>query len=189
MKTKNTDTQAAKAALMERVRQYLELETLETRGRDALAFHSIPVASLRAVLSMAFDAGHAAASGKPTPTPSTDPGDVLATLRFTNTTPRATGGTWIRGSIGGHTFGALVFREHAETPAYELGDSRISKLWVREQGATATVAEFDRGWSLKPTTPAAAQITDLLAAGLAEHVFGHEGVGPDQPPRRRGRVR
>jgi hypothetical protein len=73
--------------------------------------------------------------------------------------------------MAGHRFDALVFAEHAEVPEYELNDSRISKLWVQRTADRATVANFDRGWDLRPTTIVAEQIVDLLAAGLAEHVY------------------
>ena len=102
----------------------------------------------------------------------TDPQDLLATLVITKRTGRATGGNWVSGTIGGHTFEALVFPEHATDRAFELGDSRISKLCIRERGTKAEAACFDRGWDKKPTTPAAKAIVDLLAAGLAETVFG-----------------
>ena len=102
-----------------------------------------------------------------------DAGDVLATLEITKVEPR-TGvpGTWVTGAIGGHRFEALVFPEHAAVPDYELGDSRISKLSLRRIKDRAMVANFDRGWDVNPTTPIAAQIVDLLAAGLAERTFG-----------------
>jgi len=35
------------------------------------------------------------------------------------------------GTLNAHRFDALVFAEHAECPDYELGDSRISKLWLK----------------------------------------------------------
>jgi hypothetical protein len=35
------------------------------------------------------------------------------------------------------------------------------------------VANFDRGWDVEPTTDIAREIVDFLAAGIAEHVFGH----------------
>lgn len=125
-----------------------------------------------------FDAGFESATrtdatlagtGKPAPT---DPQDLLATLVITKRTGRATGGNWVSGTIGGHTFEALVFPEHASDRAFELGDSRISKLCIRERGTKAEAACFDRGWDTKPTTAAAKAIVDLLAAGLAETVFG-----------------
>ena len=56
-------------------------------------------------------------------------------LRITKTTRRASGGgTWVCGTIAGHRFDALVFPEHAENPEWEIGDSRISKLWVQRLG-------------------------------------------------------
>lgn len=103
----------------------------------------------------------------------TDPEVLLATFRITKRTGRTNGGNWVTGTIGGHTFEALVFPEHAENPSFELGDSRISKLCVREQGTRVEAACFDRGWDRKPTPPAAKAIVDLLSAGLAETVFGH----------------
>ena len=102
-----------------------------------------------------------------------DPAQMLATLKINKTTRRAAGaGTWAIGTIAGHTFEALVFPEHAETPSYELGTSRISKLHLKDLATANPVACFDRGWDVMPTTDAAMRITDLLAAGLAETVFG-----------------
>ncbi|NLE46470.1 MAG: hypothetical protein GX620_17275 [Chloroflexi bacterium] len=76
------------------------------------------------------------------------------------------------GTIAGHKFNALVFPEHAESPEYELGTSRISKLWIQRRADGATVVNFDRGWDVRPTTEVAAAITDFLSAGLAEHTYG-----------------
>ncbi len=81
-------------------------------------------------------------------------------------------GTWVSGTIAGHTFQALVFEDHAENEDYELGRSRISKLWLRRQADRQVVANFDRGWDLRPTTDTARAIVDFLAAGIAEHTFG-----------------
>lgn len=103
-----------------------------------------------------------------------DAGDLLETLQITKVKPRKScGGSWIIGTIAAHRFEALVFPEHADSPDFELADSRISKLWVRRIDDNVTVVNFDRGWDIRPTTPLAATIVDLLAAGLAEHVFGN----------------
>lgn len=108
---------------------------------------------------------------KTTKTP--DNAALLATLKFTKIERRTTTeGAWATGTIGCHDFQALVFLEHAENEAYELGDSRISKLWLRDQTTKAEVASFDRGWDRQPTTDTAKAIVDLLAAGLAETVWG-----------------
>jgi hypothetical protein len=148
----------------EAVRQRLDLETLETRNSDSLDFHDVSVASIRAAVRIAFDAGFAAAGGTV---------EMLATLKITKTTRRHAGaGTWVSGTIAGHAFEALVFPEHAETASYELGDSRISKLHLREIDTGTEVACFDRGWDMQPTTDAARAVAHLLAAGLAETVYG-----------------
>lgn len=100
--------------------------------------------------------------------------EILDSLKITKNQPRpgSVGGTWIRGTIAGHAFEALVFPEHAECESYELADSRISKLWLRDDATGREVACFDRGWDREPATDTAKRIVDLFAAGLAEHVFG-----------------
>jgi len=80
-------------------------------------------------------------------------------------------GTWVKGTLNGHRFDALVFSEHAESADYELDDSRISKLWVQSLDNHKVVANFDRGWDIRPTTKMAQAIVDFLAAGLAERVY------------------
>ena len=89
-------------------------------------------------------------------------------LRITRTTRRASGGgTWVIGTLAGHRFDALVFPEHAESPEFELGQSRISKLWVKRLSDGKTVVNFDRGWDIRPTDATAIAVMDFLAAGLA----------------------
>jgi len=172
-KTTTNKTKARQmAALAERVRKALGLETLEDRKRDALDFHNISVASIREVIQIAFEAGSAAATDATKPVQPTDPSEMLDTLEITKKTGRPTGGTWVKGNIAGHAFEALVFPEHATDAAYELDDSRISKLWLQEHFTHTEVACFDRGWDRKPTTDAARAIVGLLAAGLAETIFG-----------------
>lgn len=160
------------AAATEAVRNRLGLETLEDRKRDALDFHDISVASIREVIQIAFDAGLAATTDAAKPIQPTDPGEMLDTLEITKKTGRPTGGTWVKGNIAGHAFEALVFPEHATDAAFELDDSRISKLWLQEHFTHTEVACFDRGWDRQSTTDAARAIVGLLAAGLAETVFG-----------------
>ena len=98
--------------------------------------------------------------------------DLGDDLKITKTdSSRQMGGTWVTGSIAGHSFQVLVFEDHAECEEYELGTSRISKLWLRRQADRQVVANFDRGWELEPTTDAAREVVDFLAAGIAEHTF------------------
>lgn len=170
-----TDDRKQKAleAEMEWAKVELLLETLETRKRDALDIHEIPVWSIKDLVRHAFEAGWTAATAEPAEP--TEPEEMLATLkikRLDRRTRSGVGGTWASGTIAGHAFEALVFPEHADNREWELGDSRISKLWLRHQKTRATVANFDRGWDVRPTNDTAARIVDLLAAGIAEHIFG-----------------
>lgn len=98
--------------------------------------------------------------------------DLGDDLEITKTTRRASGGgTWVSGRIAGHRFDALVFPEHAENAEWELGDSRISKLWVQRLADKQTVFNWDRGMDIAGTTDIARAIVDFLAAGLADHVY------------------
>lgn len=83
----------------------------------------------------------------------------------------AAGGTWVIGSVAGHRFEALVFPDHAECEEYELGESRISKLWIQILADHQTVANFDRGWDILPKSNAVWAIVDFLAAGLADLIY------------------
>jgi hypothetical protein len=99
--------------------------------------------------------------------------DLGHDLVITKTTRRNSGGgTWVSGTIHGHRFDALVFPEHADDPGYEIGDSRISKLWLQRRDDKVTVYNWDRGLDLAPTDATAAAIVDFLCAGLAEHTYG-----------------
>ena len=168
-----TDKHAAhREALHEQVRQMLDLDTLADRKRDSLDFHEVSVSDIRAIIALAFDAGVNAASGKPAPVMDTDPEAIIASLHITKREGRPTGGNWVSGSIAGHSFEALVFAEHAESESFELADSRISKLHLSHEVTKRTVASFDRGWDITPTSELAKAIVDVLASGLAETVFG-----------------
>jgi hypothetical protein len=98
--------------------------------------------------------------------------DLGDDLEITKTTRRASGGgTWVSGRLAGHRFDALVFPEHAENAEWELGDSRISKLWVQRLADKQMVFNWDRGMDVAATTDIAKTIVDFLAAGLADHIY------------------
>jgi len=107
------------------------------------------------------------------PNQDADAGEMLDTLVITRVEPRnlLSKGTWVEGTMAGHRFEALVFPEHAANPDYELGESRISKLWIQRIEDRVTVYNWDRGADIEPATTLAGQIVDLLAAGLAETIF------------------
>ena len=102
-----------------------------------------------------------------------DASEVLDTLVIKKVQRRTSaGGAWVTGTIAGHRFDALVFPEPATNREWEVGgDSRISKLWVQRISDKATVYNWDRGFGAEPTTEMAGVIVDLLAAGLAEHIW------------------
>ncbi len=85
--------------------------------------------------------------------------------------PGGVGGSWVIGLLAGHRFQALVFPGHAENPDYELGQSRISKLWVQRVADGAVVFNFDRGLDLPAQGEAAQAVVDFLTTGLARRVF------------------
>lgn len=102
-----------------------------------------------------------------------DASEVLDTLEIKKVQRRTSaGGAWVRGTIAGHRFDALVFPEPATNREWEVGgDSRISKLWVERMSDRATVYNCDRGADVEPATEMAGVIVDLLAAGLAETIY------------------
>ena len=83
-------------------------------------------------------------------------------------------GRWVTGSLNGHRFEALVFPEHAENRDYEIGDSKISKLWIQRAVDHKTVFNWDRGSDVKPENEVVQRIVDFICAGLAEHVYAEE---------------
>lgn len=80
-------------------------------------------------------------------------------------------GTWVDGELAGHRFQALVFEDHAEQPEWELGDSRISKLWVQRHDNRWVVFNWDRGEDVEAADRLAGAIVDFLCAGLADFIF------------------
>jgi hypothetical protein len=98
--------------------------------------------------------------------------DVGDDLEITKTTRRAAGaGTWVSGTLMGHRFEALVFPEHAEIPEWEIGDSRISKLWIQRIADKREVFNWDRGPDRMAVDDTALQIVDFLAGGLADFIY------------------
>ena len=95
--------------------------------------------------------------------------EILESFQITrNNRDRHCGGRWVTGTIAHHKFEALIFHEHAECESYELDRSRISKLCIQQIWDRKIVASFCRGWDLRPTTPEAQIILDILVEGLAE---------------------
>lgn len=98
-----------------------------------------------------------------------DAGDDLVIKKIERRT--SVGGAWARGTLNGHRFEALVFPEHAECADYEIGESKISKLWIQRLADKKVVFSWDRGSDVPAQTPEAQAIVDFLCAGLADHTF------------------
>jgi hypothetical protein len=91
---------------------------------------------------------------------------------ITKISRRASGAeTWACGTIAGHQFDALVYPEHADNREWEIGDSRISKLWVQRLAERRQVFNWDRGADVPAADAKVAAIVDFLCAGLADYVF------------------
>jgi hypothetical protein len=83
------------------------------------------------------------------------------------------GGAWVRGTINDTLrFDALVFAEHAESEEYELGRSKISKLWIQDRATKKTLFNFDRGLDAPAATTEVQVVVDFLSVGLADLVWG-----------------
>ena len=104
--------------------------------------------------------------------PPNDDLDVGHDLEITKTTRRASGaGRWVSGTLSGHRFEALVFPEHAANPEWEIGDSRISKLWIQRQADKRDVFSWDRGPDVSAADDTTAQFVDFLAGGMADFIY------------------
>lgn len=98
--------------------------------------------------------------------------DIGDDLTITKTEHRTNAnGAWVNRTLNGHSFCALVFPEHAENSEYEIGDSKISKLWIQRLADKEVVFNWDRGEDIPAQTPAATEIVGFLCAGLADHTF------------------
>jgi hypothetical protein len=83
------------------------------------------------------------------------------------------GGSWVKGKINDqYRFDALVFAEHAESEDFELGRSKISKLWIQQISDRQTMFNFDRGMDVPAANTEIQVIVDFLCIGLADFVFG-----------------
>jgi len=99
--------------------------------------------------------------------------DMAADLRITKLERRTTsGGAGGGGTIGEYFFDALVFAEHADCPDWELGQSRISKLWIARLKNKETIFHWDRGLDTPATSAKTQAIVDFLAADLAKRIYG-----------------
>ncbi|HVT90653.1 MAG TPA: hypothetical protein VHD56_17490 [Tepidisphaeraceae bacterium] len=80
---------------------------------------------------------------------------------------RPVGGTWINGTVPGYRFCALVFSEHAQNPAWEIGRSRISKLSIQRANDTEMLYSWDRGSDIPARDSEVEAILEYLKNALS----------------------
>ncbi len=99
--------------------------------------------------------------------------DIDINLTITKINRRSmVGGTWVIGTVNDqYKFNALAFGEHADFENYELGKSRISKLWVERTADHKMLFNFDRGLDVAAANTEVQVIVDFLCVGLADLVF------------------
>jgi hypothetical protein len=101
------------------------------------------------------------------------------TIRITEMTPReSVPGVWVSGWIYGYYFNALVFNDHAKEPSWEIGKSRISKLWIQRPRDRRVMYNWDRGLDVPPAGNLSQAAVGYLAEHLADLVFGTNSSTP-----------
>ena len=99
--------------------------------------------------------------------------DLDLTINKISNLNRAVGGSWVQGRINDeYRFDALVFADHAESEDYELGRSKISKLWIERLADHKVMFNFDRGLDVPAVNTEVQVVVDFLCEGLSDLVFG-----------------
>ena len=83
-------------------------------------------------------------------------------------------GKWAIGTVGNFQFQALVFPKHAFIKSFELGRSRISKLWIATRNDIpdrVCLFNFDRGMDVAARGKDAKQAVRLLCKNVAKTVY------------------
>ena len=98
--------------------------------------------------------------------------DLDLTITRISNRNRAVGGSWVQGRINDdYRFDALVFADHAESEDYELGRSKISKLWIERLADHKVMFNFDRGLDAPAVNTEIQVVVDFLCEGLSDLVF------------------
>jgi hypothetical protein len=99
--------------------------------------------------------------------------DLDLTITKISNRNRNVGGSWVQGKMNDqYQFEALVFADHAESEEYELGRSKISKLWIQQISDRKTMFNFDRGLDVPAANTEIQVVVDFLCEGLSDLVFG-----------------
>ena len=73
--------------------------------------------------------------------------------------------------LNGYRFEALVFPESAACADWEIGQSRISKLWMQRLADRREVFNWDRGPDVHAADTEVQAVIEFLVTGLADYVY------------------
>jgi hypothetical protein len=165
---KPTTTHDHDAIIATIAKEYLGLETLESRHQDRLDFQEHSCMAIRDALRAAFEAGRQSTRRRAEKKRSAIVGDIA----LTSAMPKTASPHWATGRVGAFGFCAKVFAEHAVYPSFEIGRSRISKLELHRLDDNAVVYAWDRGLVMQATDAEAQAAVDTLVTHLADHLYG-----------------
>jgi len=66
---------------------------------------------------------------------------------------------WIDGTAGGYRFQAKIYDEGSE---FGINESRVSKLWVKDEAQHQAIMNYERGWDVRPKTAAHRHLLEAL---------------------------
>lgn len=98
--------------------------------------------------------------------------EIQDAFRIEKTQKNLRGGIWVTAECLGYRIQALVFAKHTDDPAFELGTSRITKLWIQRICDRKEMYNWDRGLDHACEEPNVESIVDAVASSLADIIFG-----------------
>jgi hypothetical protein len=70
---------------------------------------------------------------------------------------------WVEGTINGYRFHAKAYDEGSE---FGLNQGRVSKLWIRDDAQAQTIANYERGWDVRPRKATDRRVLEALVEYL-----------------------
>jgi hypothetical protein len=69
------------------------------------------------------------------------------------------GGVWITGIFSSCIWQIKRFDEGSK---YGIRGGKISKLWIKDKATGLVIADYERGWSIRPTRKLAKELFEIL---------------------------
>lgn len=70
---------------------------------------------------------------------------------------------WLVGKHGPHT---VQIKRYNKPSQYGINQGRISVLYIADKKQGTVLANYDRGWDVKPSTPEAKKLVDQIVGAL-----------------------